>query len=272
MCIPFVGDWHYYHRKRGMQTSSDDILLAAAASFPHLVFGCNSNAGANLPPPIERYLDMGCGIGSSLLLVAYNSRPSFALGVEVQQASFQMVSRSIAELPPPSFTSSSPHPRLEALHGDLRSVLFTATFDTITANPPYLPADSGTVPQDPQRRGARFEMHGGVEDYCKTAARILSPAGRFLLAFWHRDRARVERAAALGGLGISRRLDVIGGAHGRVEPHLSIWELRLLLSPTEPPAPFPVHMLDITRTLSGGLNPNYRAIQAALNMRARPLK
>ena len=258
--MPFVGDWHYYSRPRGMLTSSDDVLVATVACSPQLVFG-ERGQGCALVPPM-RYCDLGCGIGSSLLLVAHASRPNYSLGVEVQEVSYQMVSRAVRELPEP--------PCIEVVHADLRSLSSPLQpFDLVTANPPYLPASSGTRPADAQRSMARFELHGGVEDYCLAAQRLLSRDGRFVLACWYLMRDRVERAAARSGLNVGRRLDVIGGAHGATTPHLSIWELHHC---DNPPRPVVEATLDITRTAAGGLNPAYKALCAAMNMRPRPLQ
>lgn len=271
--MPFVGDWHYYSRPRGMQTSSDDVLVAAVASYPHLFFD-----DEDTPACVERYCDLGCGIGSSLLLVAHNSRPAYSLGVEVQEVSYQMVSRAVRELPVSDASARLPPlPRIELTHGDLRSLPpHLEPFDLITANPPYLPPSSGTHPADAQRSMARFEQHGGVEDYCRAAQSMLSPSGRFVLAFWHRMRDRVERASKQSGLHVARRLDVTGGRHGATTPHLSIWELRFTPVPPgsslTPARPVAHATLDITRTAAGSLNPAYKNICATLQMRPRPLQ
>ena len=61
----YVGNWHYNYRSRGMKTSTDDVIVAYMA--------CASTSSSK--DNISRYVDFGCGIGSTLLLVDYNLCP-----------------------------------------------------------------------------------------------------------------------------------------------------------------------------------------------------
>ena len=107
--VPYCGSWSYYHRPKGHQTSTDDILVAAVACRPSIIFGA-SDATPSLTG--SRYLDLGCGIGSTLLCVAFNSRPAMSLGIEAQLISFELVSRTVHELEPGPAASG------RVLHGD----------------------------------------------------------------------------------------------------------------------------------------------------------
>ena len=327
----YVDDWSYWYRKNGMQTSTDDVIVAFVAAYPEITAlstsGCMSPDLSSLKytdtkatdSTVNRYVDLGCGIGSTLLLVANILRPkSFSLGVEAQEQSARLLQRTLSELPDGS-------PSISVIHKDLRDLLkseedndalveldqtndldkvegycsisaresesgdrnwdhISGSCDLITANPPYAPLQSGTLCKDEQRRSARFELRGGVEEYLLTVKHLLSTEGRFILAFWSRDDERVRGAVEAAGLRIHRRFDVIMGEPGRTLPHLSVYDIR---SPTrtvtstltdsctemESDQECEILKLDITRDpLTGGMNKNYELIRHLLKCAARPLK
>ena len=75
----------------GMQTSTEDILLAYTLLHHHQLFptiktplpsdGVMTREGlTSLSPSPMRYVDLGCGIGSTLLIVDYWLRPMTSIG------------------------------------------------------------------------------------------------------------------------------------------------------------------------------------------------
>ncbi|MBW2376977.1 MAG: hypothetical protein JRF55_13495 [Deltaproteobacteria bacterium] len=76
-----IGDWHIYQRTGGHRTSTDDLITAWYAVHRN-------------PDPPERYLDLGCGVGSVLLMVSHKLRPKIVLGVEAQAQSLMMARRA----------------------------------------------------------------------------------------------------------------------------------------------------------------------------------
>ena len=200
-----IGDWHIYQRTGGHRTSTDDVITAWHAS-------------RDWPEPPQRYLDLGCGIGSVLLAVVHRLRPLESLGVEAQSQSVLMARRTVSELP------DAPPVTIE--ESDFRDYDFGAQrYDLITGSPPYFPIGTGVLPSDPQRLACRFEKRGGVEGYCETAAAVLAEPGRLHLVFqteWHK---RVEQAAHTAQLHITRVCDF--QMRTDVEkPFLSTYELR----------------------------------------------
>ena len=199
-----IGDWFLWQRRGGHRTSTDDLLTAWAA-----VAACG---GA------DRYLDLGCGIGSVLLQVAHRLRPGETVGVEAQEQSAAMAARSVAELPEP--------PPISIIHQDLREVEASLDpFDLITGSPPYLPEGTGVVSPDPQRAACRFELRGGVEAYCSAAQRLLAPEGWFFLVFQTQWDERVLAAGTTAGLALRWRADV-RTRKDREEPFLSVYGFR----------------------------------------------
>jgi len=81
-----IGDWHAYQRTDGHRTSTDDLFTAWYAVHRQ-------------PHGPARYLELGCGVGSVLLMVSHPLRPRSVLGVEAQAQSVAMARRVIAELP-----------------------------------------------------------------------------------------------------------------------------------------------------------------------------
>jgi tRNA1(Val) A37 N6-methylase TrmN6 len=99
--------------------------------------------------------------------------------------------------------------RVDVRLGDLRDPGAAGAderFDLITANPPYLPPGTGWASPEPQRRAARFELHGDVRDYCAAAARHLAPGGRFCFCHAAADPRPLPAVEAAGLVVVARRL------------------------------------------------------------------
>ncbi|RZV52602.1 MAG: methyltransferase domain-containing protein [Deltaproteobacteria bacterium] len=238
-----IGDWHIYQRSGGHRTSTDDLITAWYAIH-------------RSPSPPARYLDLGCGVGSVLLMVSHKLRPRIALGVEAQAPSVAMARRAIAELP-------EHEPRIEVHHADFRELDFCGErYDLITASPPYFPIDAGVLPEDPQRRACRFEERGGVEAYVETAARALSEGARFYVVFQTRWAARVTSAAAEHELHLTGRADFLMRAD-RPGPFLTVFEL----SPE--PAEVVHRSRCSVRDADGRISPEYRRIRQELGVSSR---
>lgn len=204
-----IGDWHLYQRIGGHRSSTDDVLTAYFAAY--------RSVQRALPLDRLNYLDLGCGVGSVLLMTAHRLRPAQCTGIEAQPQSVAMARRATQELP-----DTAPPFRIEA--GDFREPRpHLGPFDLITGSPPYFPLGTGSLPADPQRRACRFEARGGIEAYCHTAATFLAPQARFYAVFQTTWDERVLRAAAQSNLHLHARLD----AHmrsDRTAPFLTVYE------------------------------------------------
>lgn len=233
-----IGDWYLYQRRGGHRTSTDDVLTAWFAAER-----CCS--------PVARYLDLGCGIGSVLLMTAHRLRPQHSQGVEAQPQSFAMATRGVSELPEGA-------PTIDVAHSDFRQFVPEAPFDLITGSPPYFPLGTGVLPDDSQRRACRFEARGGVEAYCATAARCLAPGGRVYLVFQTVGDQRVSDAASDAGLHITARVDATMKVE-RMDPFLSVYEF------ARQEAPLESYSLTI-RSSDGALHPSYRAARRTLGV------
>lgn len=235
-----IGDWHIYQRTGGHRTSTDDLITAWYAAHRN-------------PNPPERYLDLGCGVGSVLLMVSHKLRPERAVGVEAQAQSAAMAARAIAELPEHGN-------EIEVRHADFRDLDFEGErFDLVTGSPPYFPLGTGVLPDDPQRRACRFEERGGVESYVAAASRAMTERARFYLVFQTRWAARVIEAAAEHELHLAGQADFSMRAD-KPGPFLSVFELSR--EPVESPHRFRCAVRDADGSISQG----YQCIRLELGL------
>jgi tRNA1(Val) A37 N6-methylase TrmN6 len=188
------GDWRIFQRKDGHRWSLDDFMTAAVAIEEGRALG-----------RVQSACDLGCGIGSVLMFVAWGFPDARAVGVEAQALSASMARRSLAY--------NGADDRVVVRDGDLRdAALFPegATFDLVTGTPPYIPLGHGTPSEKTQRGPCCFETRGGIEDYAKAAARLLSPDGLFVACSGAFPVDRAIHAARAAGLTCTRRVSVVG--------------------------------------------------------------
>jgi len=175
------GDWRLFQKQRGHRWSLDDLVTAWVAT-------------RELDPATPlRALDLGCGLGSVLLMVAWKLPHANVTGIEAQPDRAAMGRRSIAY--------NGAEARCQILDGDLREVAIAGPFDLITGTPPYFPIGTGTESTKTHAAPARFEHRGGVEDYLAVAARSLAPEGRIAICTSSLERDRVAAAVRTLGLG-----------------------------------------------------------------------
>lgn len=187
-----AGDRRILQRLDGHRWSLDDLVTAWFAA----------DTVATRPP--RTYADIGCGIGSVLLLVAWRFPLAHSIGVEAQDVSFELARRSLA--------GNDVRARCEVRLGDLRDPAIMpegATFDLVTGTPPYLPPGTGRESARVQCAPCRIEHRGGIEDYCLAAARLLASGGWFVACAGGTQRARVDAAARAAGLVLVRTRDVV---------------------------------------------------------------
>lgn len=200
-------DVRVYQRLHGHRFSADDMVTAWVATRTR--------------PEARRVCDLGCGLGSVLLHLAWSLPDATLIGIEAQAQSFELLTRNIAR--------NALGGRVHVHHGDLRdadSIRFAAPygpFPLITGTPPYFPPNTARDAEDEQRAFARIEYRGGVEAYISAAERLLSADGSFVLCGDHEADARVLRAAAAARLAVDARLDVFPRV-GQ-PPLFSVWTL-----------------------------------------------
>lgn len=224
-----TGRFRVFQRRRGHRYSLDDLLTAYAA--------------ARARPAPARYLDLGCGIASVLLMVTHKLPDAVpAAGIEAQAQSFELARRNVAR--------NGLSDRVRLVHGDLREAAVRAQvggpFALITGTPPYFPPGEASPSTDAQRTYARIEMRGGIEAYCAAAADLLAPGGLFVVCVSARAEPRVAPAAQAAGLHVHARREAIPRAR---RPGLfSVYRLGVEDRPFVEEPPFVARDADGART------------------------
>jgi len=185
------GDWRIFQRIDGHRWSLDDLITAWVA-----------RQACRTPP--GNAVDLGCGIGSVLLMMAWSFPEARVVGIEAQALSVDLARRSLRW--------NGVEGRCEVRLGDLRdptSLPAGARFDVVTGTPPYFPRGTGLESERVQWASCHFEHRGGVEAYCAAAARLLAADGCFVMCAAARDADRVSESAQRANLGVRRRLEVV---------------------------------------------------------------
>lgn len=173
------GYWRIFQLRGGHRWSTDDLLAAWTAVTLMDRMG-------RRPSTI---VDLGCGIGSVGLLVAWHYPEARLIGVEAQPCSAELAKKSYR------YNGVCGEVRL----ADLREV-DDLQADLVLASPPYWAPSSGTLSTAPQKAECRFEERGGVEEYARAIARMLLPGGIAAMVFDGRQEDRVLSAVRAAGL------------------------------------------------------------------------
>jgi tRNA1(Val) A37 N6-methylase TrmN6 len=242
------GDWRILQQTRGHRWSLDDLVTAWVA------------AEARAANPPARALDVGCGIGSVLMMIAWRFPTARCTGVEAQEISLGMARRSLAW--------NGADDRCEVKLGDLRdaSVLGSreehARFDLVTGTPPYFPPGEGVESEKVQCAPCRFEHRGGVEDYCAAGARWLAEGGTFVMCSASGEAERVIAGARAAGLVIRAWLDVI--PRERKRPLVSVFTMD-----RSPGGPELARAELVVRNAKGEWTPEFAEVRRAMGMPSR---
>jgi tRNA1(Val) A37 N6-methylase TrmN6 len=184
------GHFKIFQYATGHRYSTDDVLTAWYAT--------------QWAPRVDRAADLGSGIGSVALFVAWRLSGARVCTVEAQSISVRLARKSVRY--------NGLDDRFTIYEGDLRdrSILADeAPFDLVTGSPPYFPPGTAVEAEHPQAVPARIEVRGTVADYAAAAAPILAPGGTFVFVFPFAQRERAEDALRANELVLIRRRDVV---------------------------------------------------------------
>ncbi|MCL2822454.1 MAG: methyltransferase [Polyangiaceae bacterium] len=225
-CVALAGEYRLFQRYQGHRYSVDDMLVAYVA-------------GSELSSP-RCVLDLGCGLGSVMLMLAWRFPGARFVGIEAQIEHVEMARRNVL--------LNGCEQRATIIHGDLRAdwelVEKMGPFDLITATPPYFDPRTSTVCKDSQRAYAQWELRGGIEDYALAASKLLSQGGCFVACSAANPRGRVESAFERVGLFPNWHRDVLPRPGGI--PFLSLW-----IASRKPEIPVRCSLLLVLREADG---------------------
>ncbi len=235
-----TGEFRLFQKLRGHRWSLDDLITA------HFAFAEASAA--------TRCLDLGCGIGSVLLMTAWKFPDSQCTGIEAQALSAALARKSIAW--------NGVGARVLLIEKDFRDAVLERTFELVTGTPPYFPLGTGTLSEKVQAGPCRFEHRGGVEAYCDAAARGLADGGTFVFCESANQLPRVEAALVGSGLHLRRWMDVVPRV-GKA-PLVSVFSAqRESCVATQAPAL-------VVRDAKGQWTEEFLTVRAAMGMPPRP--
>lgn len=234
------GDWRLFQKQRGHRWSLDDLATAAFAA-------------QRVDAPTS-CLDLGCGIGSVLLMIAWRFPHARCLGIEAQDVSAALAAKSIAW--------NGATDRVALRHGDFRDAALEPTFDLVTGTPPYFALGAGTLSEKTQAAPCRFETRGGVEAYCQAASRALAPNGTFVFCESAHQLPRVKAALDASGLHLGEWQSVV--------PRTGKAPLITVFSARRPPGPSRELPALVVRDAVGEWTPTFLALRAAMGMPPRP--
>lgn len=183
-----TADYRVWQRVRGHRYSLDDVLTAWVA--------------ARRAPEARRLLDLGSGIGSVALMLAWRLREAHVTTIEAQEISFALQEKNVER--------NGLAPRFTTILGDFRDAATRARaaggFELVTGTPPYFAADGALLSPDSQRAHARVELRGGVEAYLEAARACVSERGAIVVCADAKRPERVTRPAAALGLACEEEL------------------------------------------------------------------
>lgn len=165
-------------------------------------------------------IDMGAGTGIISLLCATRDKFKKIFCVEVQQSFADIIGRN-AEL------NCLSH-KIEVLCRDVRDLTHRDTqgeVDVVFSNPPYMKTDSGKRNEADEKYIARHEVCGTIDDFCRSAAKMLRHGGLFYCVY--RPDRLVDLIAALRGARLEPKRMTFVCARVDSEPSMVLVESKL---------------------------------------------
>jgi tRNA1Val (adenine37-N6)-methyltransferase len=151
------GHLHVFQKKRGYRFSLDSLLIA------HYFFLKQS----------KNVLDLGCGSGIILLILAKRFPHINFTGLDIQE--------ELVELARKNVNFNKLEQRIKVVEGDARKIknVFPAnSFDAVIFNPPYRKLNSGRINPQMEKAIARHEIKGSLKDFIKAAKYLLKQEGK----------------------------------------------------------------------------------------------
>lgn len=151
----------------------------------------------------DEVLDLGTGTGIIPILMSAKTQASHYTALEIQKESADRARRSVL--------LNHLDRVIDVVQGDLReadAIFAPASFDVVTANPPYIPAGKGMVNPSDAKAAARHEVLCTFEDVARVTGQLLKTGGHFYLV--HRPFRLFEIASILHRHGLEpKRLRLV---------------------------------------------------------------
>lgn len=158
----YNGKVKVFQSKKGYRFSIDAVLLA------EFVRGLKG----------DNIIDIGTGCAIVPLMLAKNNPNIKVTGVEIQDSLYELAKKNVIEN---DFSD-----RIKIIRHDMREVkgvFKPASFDIVTANPPYVECDAGRINPESEKAIARHEIKLSLDELIKTAKYLLSSTGRIVIIY-----------------------------------------------------------------------------------------
>ena len=142
----------------GLTFGTDALLLAGYISKKH-----------------KEGVELGAGSGIISMLLLTRGKLERCEALEIQEEYATLTARN-AEL-------NSLSDRLSAIPCDVRRYVRKTECDLVFTNPPYMKATSGAHCKTDAKTEARHEIHGDIEDFLASGARLLKHGGTFAIVY-----------------------------------------------------------------------------------------
>jgi tRNA1Val (adenine37-N6)-methyltransferase len=158
----FRGELVVIQKRKGYRFSLDALLLAHFASVR----------------AEEKIIDLGTGNGVIPLILSHLHPSVNIVGLEIQK---EMAQRALG-----SVKLNRLGGKINILQGDVRSIeqaFSPKGFDTAICNPPYRQRASGRMNPHPEKRVARHEVEGELNDFLRAGFYLLRHKGKMALVY-----------------------------------------------------------------------------------------
>jgi tRNA1Val (adenine37-N6)-methyltransferase len=196
----FEGKLKFYQSRRGYRFSLDAVLLAYFATIK----------------PNEHVADLGTGNGVIPLILAQRVASLSILGVELQGALADRARRNVEV--------NGAGGRIQIVQGDVREISRMAaaeSFDAVLCNPPYRKAGSGRMSPSEEKKIARHEIMGTLQDFLEAGRYLLRVDGRMTVVYPAVRSIDLLQALRAAGLEPKRLRVVYSQAHAEASLILS---------------------------------------------------
>jgi len=166
-------------KKKGFRFGVDAVLLSEFADIN----------------PGDTVMDFCTGTGIIPMLIKAKYDVGKITGIELQDEIADMAARSVRLNKLDNY--------IEINKGDIKeasSEYRKASFDAVTANPPYMKNNGGLKNPDPGKAMARHEIYCNLEDVVREAKSLLKVGGRFTMV--HRPNRLTEIITVMENQGI----------------------------------------------------------------------
>lgn len=138
----------------------------------------------------KRVLDMGTGNAVIPILMSGKNESTDYTGLEIQDLSYDLAVRSVQ--------LNGLEAQINIIKGDIKAasqIFGGASFDVVTANPPYMNENHGIVNPDSCKAIARHELKCTLNDVVSQASKVLKEKGAFYMV--HRPHRLVDIMCAM---------------------------------------------------------------------------